>query len=52
MGPSAVLAGRVALVAGAASGLGRPAAVALADAGAHGAVADINAAGLEPNFPR
>jgi len=41
------LKGRVALVTGAASGLGRATAVALADAGAHVVIADINAAGSE-----
>ena len=41
------LKGRVALVTGAASGLGRATAVALADAGAHVVIADINATGSE-----
>jgi NAD(P)-dependent dehydrogenase (short-subunit alcohol dehydrogenase family) len=41
------LKGRVALVTGGASGLGRATAIALAEAGAHVAVADINAPGSE-----
>jgi NAD(P)-dependent dehydrogenase (short-subunit alcohol dehydrogenase family) len=41
------LKGRVALVTGGASGLGRATSVALAEAGAHVAIADINPAGSE-----
>jgi NAD(P)-dependent dehydrogenase (short-subunit alcohol dehydrogenase family) len=47
MDAAAALTGRVALVTGAASGLGRATALAFAEAGAHVAVADINEQGSE-----
>ena len=47
MTDSGALKGRVALVTGGASGLGRATAVALAEAGAHVVIADIDPAGSE-----
>jgi NAD(P)-dependent dehydrogenase (short-subunit alcohol dehydrogenase family) len=52
MDGTASLKDRVALVTGAASGLGRATAVALAEAGAHVAIADIAAAGSEETLAR
>ncbi|MGY2004502.1 SDR family NAD(P)-dependent oxidoreductase [Blastococcus sp. SYSU DS1024] len=48
----ASLKGRVALVTGGASGLGRATALALAESGAHVVIADIDAAGSEETLSR
>jgi NAD(P)-dependent dehydrogenase (short-subunit alcohol dehydrogenase family) len=52
MDDSGALKGRVALVTGGASGLGRATAVALAEVGAHVVIADIDAAGSEETRTR
>ncbi len=52
MDASGALKGRVALVTGGASGLGRATAVALAEVGAHVVIADIDAAGSEETRTR
>jgi NAD(P)-dependent dehydrogenase (short-subunit alcohol dehydrogenase family) len=52
MSVSTNMAGKVALVTGAASGLGRSAAIALARAGAHVCLVDVNAGELEKTAQR